>query len=194
MYTVSKGPSKLVAKTRRGIPQNYEKFELMRDLGKKSNGDCDMASEVSIPRPVFQTTKKSSAQYLRAQQHQQQQSEPENLSPQHEELIKYINDSWNMAVAPNPYDVPGSPDSMSNLNTDIHQILPILIVFYYFSGSNTSLSSSCSTSSVSSSGSNSSTTTLYYNDPPSPVLVDFKPFDLESWWGRRIFNNITKNL
>lgn len=172
MYTVSKGPSKLVAKTRRGIPQNYEKFELMRDLGKKSNGDCDMASEVSIPRPVFQTTKKSSAQYLRAQQ-QQQQSDPENLSPQHEELIKYINDSWNMAVAPNPYDVPGSPDSMS---------------------SNISLSSSCSTSSVSSSGSNSSTTTLYYNDPPSPVLVDFKPFDLESWWGRRIFNNITKNL
>lgn len=171
MYTVSKGPSKLVAKTRRGIPQNYEKFELMRDLGKKSNnGDCDMASELSIPRPVFQSTKKSSAQYMRAQQ---QQSEPEHLSPQHEELIKYINDSWNMAVAPNPYDVPGSPDSMS---------------------SNISLSSSCSTSSVSSSGSNSSTTTLYYNDPPSPVLVDFKPFDLESWWGRRIFNNITKNL
>ncbi|XP_062564574.1 MAPK regulated corepressor interacting protein 2 isoform X2 [Armigeres subalbatus] len=168
MYTVSKGPSKLVAKTRRGIPQNYEKFELMRDLGKKSsNGDCD-SRDKSTPRPVFQTTKKHSAQYLRAQQ---RQSEPEHLSPQHEELIKYINDSWNMAVAPNPYDVPGSPDS-----------------------SNTSLSSSCSTSSVSSSGSNSSTTTLYYNDPPSPVLVDFKPFDLESWWGRRIFNNITKNL
>lgn len=171
MYTVSKGPSKLVAKTRRGIPQNYEKFELMRDLGKKSSngGDCDMASEVSIPRPVFQTTKKSSAH--RAQQ--QQQSEPEHLSPQHEELIKYINDSWNMVMASNPYDVPGSPDSMS---------------------SNTSISSSCSTSSMSSNGSNSSTTTLYYNDPPSPVLVDFKPFDLESWWGRRIFNNITKNL
>uniref|UniRef100_T1DFA2 Uncharacterized protein n=1 Tax=Psorophora albipes TaxID=869069 RepID=T1DFA2_9DIPT len=169
MYTVSKGPSKLVAKTRRGIPQNYEKFELMRDLGKK-NGDCDISSEASIPRPVFQTTKKSAAHYLRAQQ---QQSEPEHLSPQHEELIKYINDSWNMAVASNPYDVPGSPDSAS---------------------STTSLSSSCSTSSVSSTSSNSSTTTIYYNDPPSPVLVDFKPFDLESWWGRRIFNNITKNL
>lgn len=172
MYTVSKGPSKLVAKTRRGIPQNYEKFELMRDLGKKtSNGDCDMmASEVSIPRPVFQTTKKSSSQYLRAHQ---QQSEPEHVTPQHAELIKFINDSWNMVVESNPYDVPGSPDSMS---------------------SNTSLSSSCSTSSMSSTGSNSSTSTLYYNDPPSPVLVDFKPFDLESWWGRRIFNNITKNL
>lgn len=37
-----------------------------------------------------------------------------------------------MAVAPNPYDVPGSPDSMSNLNTEIRQILPILIIFYCF--------------------------------------------------------------
>ncbi|XP_055598349.1 MAPK regulated corepressor interacting protein 2-like [Uranotaenia lowii] len=168
MYTVSKGPSKLVAKTRRGIPQNYEKFELMRELGKK-NGDCDITNgELSVPRPVFQTAKKSSAQHLRAQQ---QNSESSNLSPQHEELIKYINDSWNMAVAPNPYDVPGSPDCESS-----------------------SMSSACSTSSMSSDSSSSSTTTLYYNDPPSPVLVDFKPFDLESWWGRRIFNNITKNL
>ncbi|XP_062712535.1 uncharacterized protein LOC109426045 isoform X1 [Aedes albopictus] len=193
MYTVSKGPSKLVAKTRRGIPQNYEKFELMRDLGKKSSngGDCDMASEVSIPRPVFQTTKKSSAH--RAQQ--QQQSEPEHLSPQHEELIKYINDSWNMVMASNPYDVPGSPDSMSKAT--MHTLVYLSQLMYEshsLSGSNTSLSSSCSTSSMSSNGSNSSTTTLYYNDPPSPVLVDFKPFDLESWWGRRIFNNITKNL
>lgn len=172
MYTVSKGPSKLVAKTRRGIPQNYEKFELMRDLGKKNGGgDCDISNELSVPRPVFQPAKKSAAHHLRAQH---QQSESEHLSPQHEELIKYINDSWNMVVASNPYDVPGSPDSSAS--------------------SDVSLSSSCSTSSMSSTCSNSSTGTLYYNDPPSPVLVDFKPFDLESWWGRRIFNNITKNL
>ncbi|XP_055627829.1 MAPK regulated corepressor interacting protein 2 [Toxorhynchites rutilus septentrionalis] len=168
MYTVSKGPSKLVAKTRRGIPQNYEKFELMRDLGKK-NGDCDIASELSFPRPVFQAAKKSSSHHLRTQH----QSQPERLSPQHEELIKYINDSWNMVAASNPYDIPGSPDSSISI---------------------TSLSSSCSTSSASSTCSDSSTTTVYYNEPPSAVLIDFKPFDLESWWGRRIFNNITKNL
>lgn len=31
-------------------------------------------------------------------------------------------------------------------------------------------------------------------EPPSPALQDFKPFDLESWWGRRLFHNITKSL
>uniref|UniRef100_A0A6E8W538 MAPK regulated corepressor interacting protein 2 n=1 Tax=Anopheles coluzzii TaxID=1518534 RepID=A0A6E8W538_ANOCL len=167
MYTVSKGPSKLVAKTRRGIPQNYEKYELFRDLGRK---ECDISSEFSVPRPVFQASTKSAAvQYLKAQQQQQQQHE-QNVSPQHEELIKYINDSWNMVVADNPYDVPGSPNS---------------------TGSNCSLSSNSSTSSVSST---SSTSTVYYNEPPNPLLVDFKPFDLETWWGKRIFNNITKSL
>lgn len=36
---------------------------------------------------------------------------------------------------------------------------------------------------------------LYYKDSaPSPVLRDFKPFDLESWWGKRLFHNITKSL
>lgn len=36
---------------------------------------------------------------------------------------------------------------------------------------------------------------VYYNDGErSPVLQDFKPFDLESWWGKRIFNSITKSL
>lgn len=168
MYTVSKGPSKLVAKTRRGIPQNYEKYELFRDLGRK---ECEFTSEFSVPRPVFQaSTKSAAAQYLKAQQQQQQQSYEQNVSPQHEELIKYINDSWNMVVAANPYDVPGSPDS---------------------TGSNCSLSSNSSTSSVSST---SSTSTVYYNEPPNPLLVDFKPFDLETWWGKRIFNNITKSL
>lgn len=173
MYTVSKGPSKLVAKTRRGIPQNYEKYELLRDLGRKPSDECDIASELSVPRLVFQASKKSAAaQYIKTQQQQQKQgkSEQEIVSPQHEELIKYINDSWNMVVAANPYDVPGSPDS---------------------TGSNCSLSSNSSTTSASST---SSTSTVYYNEPPSPVLVDFQPFDLETWWGKRIFNSITKSL
>ncbi|XP_050092937.1 MAPK regulated corepressor interacting protein 2 [Anopheles aquasalis] len=171
MYTVSKGPSKLVAKTRRGIPQNYEKYELLRDLGRKPNGEADIA-ELSVPRPVFQVSKKSAAaQYLRTRHQQEEQTEKERVSPQHEELIKYINDSWNIVVASNPYDMPGTPDS---------------------TGSNYSLSSNSSTSS--SISSTSSTSTVYYNEPPSPKLVDFKPFDLESWWGKRIFNNITKSL
>jgi hypothetical protein len=51
-------------------------------------------------------------------------------------------------------------------------------------------SSSCS------SGSSTSTSSSFvqFVDQPNPLLQDFKPFDLESWWGRRLYQNITKNL
>lgn len=75
-----------------------------------------------------------------------------------------------MVATQNPYDAPASPDSST--------------------GSISSLSSSSSYQSTNS----STTTSTYYVGKPSPVLNDFKPFDLESWWGRRLFNNITKNL
>lgn len=39
-----------------------------------------------------------------------------------------------------------------------------------------------------------STSATVWVEPPSPALQDFKPFDLESWWGRRLFQNITKSL
>lgn len=42
----------------------------------------------SVPKPVFQTSRKT-LQYLKAQQQQQQ---TEILNPQHEELIKYMNE------------------------------------------------------------------------------------------------------
>uniref|UniRef100_U5EYY1 Protein aael aael000663 aedes aegypti n=1 Tax=Corethrella appendiculata TaxID=1370023 RepID=U5EYY1_9DIPT len=176
MYTVSKGPSKLVAKTRRGIPQSYEKYELIRDLGRNKNTDCENNVDISVPRPVFQTTKKAASQYFKAQQqlHQQQYQTEETLSPQHEEIIKYIYDSWNMVVAANPYDVPDSPNSTTS--------------------STTSLSSTNSTLSSTASSTSSTSSLIYYVDTPSQLLSDFKPFDLESWWGRRLFNNITKSL
>ncbi|CAO1422369.1 unnamed protein product [Diamesa serratosioi] len=140
MYTISKAPSKLVAtKSRRGLPQNYEKFETIRELNKK-NSESDFSDEISIPKPVFQTTRKSLS-YLKNQQQQHHQNH-EILSPQHEELVKYMNEC-----------------------------------------------STCSLSSTSSSGSS-----IYYVDQPSPSLNDFKPFDLESWWGRRLYQNITKSL
>lgn len=161
MYTVSKGPSKLVAKTtRRGISQNYDS---VRDISRRNGADHgEDFEQISVPKPVFQS--KKSAQYLRSQSYHQPPEEV--LSPQHEELIKYIHESWNIVAASNPYDAPPSPDS-----------------------TNGSLSSNSSNSSYS----NASTST-YYVGTPSPLLRDFKPFDLESWWGRRLFNNITKSL
>lgn len=57
------------------------------------------------------------------------------------------------------------------------------------------MSKSSSSSSTSSSASGYVTPALmYYTDKPDPRLQDFKPFDLEAWWGRRLYHNITKSL
>lgn len=82
--------------------------------------------------------------------------------------------AWNLVAAQNPYDAPASPDSST--------------------GSMSSLSSHSSYQSTQSSNNMSINTSTYYVGTPSPALNDFKPFDLESWWGRRLFNNITKSL
>nr|CAD7398668.1 unnamed protein product [Timema poppensis] len=91
MYTVSKGPSKIVAKTRRGIPhtQNIEKLEILRDQLAKKSADIEEKLDNGImngPKPVFHTVngKRSSSQ--RTQQ--------EPISPQHAELINFIYESW----------------------------------------------------------------------------------------------------
>lgn len=50
---------------------------------------------------------------------------------------------------------------------------------------------------ITGSGSTSPTppTSFYYQDDgPGPILTDFKPFDLETWWGKRLFQNITNSL
>ncbi|CAD7081474.1 unnamed protein product [Hermetia illucens] len=172
MYTVSKGPSKIVAKTRRGLSQNYEKLETIKAMGKKS-GESGSAEEYNVPRPVFQTSKRATVHY------RHNQVEEETLSPQHEEIVKYINESWNMVVAQNPYDSPVLPGSKSDSSDTSACPSP-----------SSPLSSPVSTLS----SSPTSSSTFYCVEPPSPVLSDFKPFDLESWWGRRLFNNITKSL
>lgn len=36
--------------------------------------------------------------------------------------------------------------------------------------------------------------TFYYEDDPTPQLGNFKPFDLESWWGKRLYTFITNSI
>ncbi|KAK0080207.1 hypothetical protein PV325_000305 [Microctonus aethiopoides] len=144
MYTVSKGPSKIVAKTRRGISQNLDRLETLRDLTRKSGPtekNCHDEENRQAPRPVFNVNGKSK---LSSQRHRIQ----EVITPQHEELIKFVYESWSQV------------DNCARNELD-----------------------GCLTK------------TLYYNDgEPNDSLQDFKPFDLESWWGKRLFNNITKSL
>nr|CAD7427651.1 unnamed protein product [Timema monikensis] len=91
MYTVSKGPSKIVAKTRRGIPhsQNIEKLEILRDQLAKKSADIEEKLDNGImngPKPVFHTVNGKRSNSQRTQQ--------EPISPQHAELIDFIYESW----------------------------------------------------------------------------------------------------
>ncbi|KAK7791389.1 hypothetical protein R5R35_008857 [Gryllus longicercus] len=144
MYTVSKGPSKIVAKTRRGIShsQNLERMENLRET--KRPLDVETTQVVNVPKPVFHCVNGKRSSNQRVQQ--------ETISPQHAELINFIYESWDKV-----YKEFEQEPSENNHN-----------------------SQQC---------------IVYHNDgEPSPVLQDFKPFDLESWWGKRLFNNITKSI
>lgn len=96
MYTVNKGPSKLVAKTRGGLSQNFEKIETIREISRKCSENCD--NEINVPRPVFQQPRKS---YHHHHHNKEQKFDSEISSPQHQELVEYIRDSWNTISSSN---------------------------------------------------------------------------------------------
>jgi len=146
MYNI-KGPSKIVAKTtRRGMSQNIDS---LRETSKNSKSlDANDNEIVNGPKPVFHNTSKRA---LSANNTRQQ----ELITPQHEEIIKYIQDSWT-SVSSNIEE--GCSQSVSNKNR------------------------------------RGDSPALYYEDDPCPHLQDFKPFDLESWWGKRLYNLITNSV
>ena len=36
--------------------------------------------------------------------------------------------------------------------------------------------------------------TYYQESEPNPSLRDFEPFDLESWWGQRLYRKLTEEV
>ncbi|KAK9701616.1 FAM195 family [Popillia japonica] len=139
MYNV-KGPSKIVAKTaRRGLSQN---IETLRDHSKSKSIEPEDNDAVNgPPKPVFQNVSKKS----------NQQRAQDLITPQHEEIIKYINESWNSIYT----EIKHANDSP-----------------YY----------------------REKQTILFYKDDPCPSLQNFKPFDLEAWWGKRLYTYITNSV
>ncbi|EFA12137.1 MAPK regulated corepressor interacting protein 2 isoform X3 [Tribolium castaneum] len=134
MYNV-KGPSKIVAKTtRRGISQ---KMDNIREYTRNKSVENEDNELPAVPRPVFHNKKSVSHQLHRQ----------EVISPQHEEIIKFINDSWNKVCAEISQDSDGCASPKSDQS-------------------------------------------IYYEDEPL-ILEGFKPFDLESWWGKRLYACIT---
>lgn len=187
MYTVNKGPSKLVAKTRGGLSQNFEKIESIREMSRKcaENGAYDL-TEMNGPRPVFQQTRKTAHHnhhhhnnsYHNGRDHFGGigATEDEEPSPQHEELVKFIRDSWNSV---------SFVDSAGTIVEEVSAISPPASSHNHQSHSIKANSPPASSS---------RRLAVYHDEPPSPLLKDFGAFDLESWWGRRLFNNITKSL
>ncbi|OWR46106.1 MAPK regulated corepressor interacting protein 2 [Danaus plexippus] len=147
MYTVSKGPSKIVAKTRRGLTQNLERLDNRKESHRKSS-DSDNGEILSMPKPVFHSNGKKTV-------HQRIQHNV--ITPQHEEMIRYISETWTQTS-----------------NADSEPSTP--------------------TSTIGSGSSSPAPSTLYYQDPPSAELENFTPFDLETWWGKRLFHNITNSI
>lgn len=198
MYTVNKGPSKLVAKTRSGLSQNYDKLESFRkDNGNGLNGagtvnihnyNGKKELDYSAAKPVFQQYRRSHshrhngylANDVRTGFNELQPMEPP--TPQYEELIKYIRDSW---------DVLSSTDDTNDIDAKNGATATLTNGQV---AKSTSQNSTATTQHAKKTTKSTKKVVVYHNDPPSPALRDFGAFDLESWWGRRLFNNITKSL
>ncbi|XP_053656228.1 MAPK regulated corepressor interacting protein 2 isoform X2 [Cherax quadricarinatus] len=123
MYTVSRGPSRIINRTRRDLSQKLENLDQVNR--KKSD---QQHTDMSTPRPVFQSVggnnKGGRSTNGRVQPH-------DVISPQHEELIRFFNEWSGIAY--------------------------------------------------------------YQENSEHPALQDFKPFDLEAWWGKRLYQNLTQS-
>ncbi|XP_067672749.1 MAPK regulated corepressor interacting protein 2-like [Haliotis asinina] len=85
MYALSRGPSKIVASTRRGPPKQLDSLESRDISSKRAPGEPVMSS----PKPVFNVNGK------RAHVNRSNSAPQEPISQQHEDIVKYLNDAWN---------------------------------------------------------------------------------------------------
>lgn len=219
MYTLSQRPNKLVARTR--LTQNYDQIESMRKIknainghtipttnGDNVNGNANgysnangtpiKALDISQPKPIFQQYRRPSShrnggsggggggngslQTVRISGFNDDDAQLKP-SPEYEEMIRFIRDSWNVLSTDGDDDTDEVVNGSGN-------------------GDTIDVSSASGEQHGSANGVNHSTTSsnrrrrqviVYHNEPASPELENFGAFDLESWWGRRLFNNITKS-
>ncbi|KAF0770069.1 Uncharacterized protein FWK35_00003326 [Aphis craccivora] len=141
MYAV-KTPSKyMTAKTRRGIRHSFDRLDSFRENFKKVNGTEEEELPSPEPKPVFHSNGHRHKALNKCPP-----SSQDVLSPQHEKLIHYINDSWHSVIE----DEESSKSSQKII---------------YFKPENT-----------------------------AEVLNDFQAFDLDTYWIKRLYNNITKSV
>lgn len=171
MYNVSRGtPSRIINRTRRDINhlnQKLETFDQIRELTRKSSNSVDseegdhhhhhhhhqqaqdhhhQEATMTSPRPVFQTVNNKGCRSTNGKG-----PSPETISPQHEELIKFFNESWGRVVKEVEMSRQSGHDSRGG-------------------------------------------GIAYYQEKHvHPALQDFKPFDLDAWWGKRLYQKLTQS-
>jgi len=152
MYNVSKGPTQIIEKTRRGINHKLENIDRLHEMttknraGKHGGGEGRGKAGYSMVNnptqmPVFNTSSGSSPGSTRHRYHHR--TSQEKITPQQEEIINYVNAKW----AATEKELRENPTGK----------------------------------------------VIYYQEAePNPSLRDFEPFDLESWWGQRLYRNLTE--
>lgn len=205
MYTLSQRQNKLVARTR--VTQNYDQIESIRKIKNAINGHTPNGTattengnnnitkpmDINTAKPVFQQYRRSSShrngslQAVRISGFNDDNAQPKP-SPEYEEMIRFIKNSWNILSneCNDTDDVLNESDANCNhieksSAGDEQQQQQQVKCAATVNGVNQSTTS------------NRRPVIVYHNEPASPDLDGFGAFDLESWWGRRLFNNITKN-
>ncbi|RWS30480.1 hypothetical protein B4U80_00116 [Leptotrombidium deliense] len=150
MYALSKGnTSKLFVKTRRGISQKLDTFENQQKENVKATFNTLSVNNSSSVKPVFHVSN--------GKNYKSQKSNQETVTPQHEEMIKYIHETWKNVLRDYESCCKANEcNSISNSNLRVPKI-------------------------------------SYYKDSlHGSQLPKFEPFDLETFWGQRLFQNLTQ--
>ncbi|XP_074604832.1 uncharacterized protein LOC141858101 [Brevipalpus obovatus] len=149
MYAVQKVNTKeILAKTRRGLPQKND--PLGHKIAKnKRDSDHLPVNEISNPAKPFFHNKPRKLLI---------QKDVKQISPQHQEMIKYIHENW-CRVVKEFENGDKTPDSSATSNA----------------------TSPCTDHK-----------TIYYKNK-SASTPEFEPFDLEYFWGQRLYQNLTKS-
>jgi len=129
----------MTAKTRRGVRHSFDRLDSFRENLKKVNGAEEEELQSPEPKPVFHSNGHRKAL-------NKCPSPLDVLSPQHEKLIHYINESWHSVIE----DEESAKSSQKII---------------YFKPENT-----------------------------TEVLNGFQAFDLDTYWIKRLYNNITKSV
>merc|ERR1712098_258468 len=128
MYTVAKGPTVIVQKTRRGLAKSLDLAETAR---VPDSSITNIPEETSLaPKIVFQPVK---------MRNNRKQLQTETVTPEHREIV---TSGWEV------------------VKSEIEQ---------------------------------GSAKVKYYQELTNPRLSGFQPFDLDAWWGKRLYHSLTRD-